>query len=318
MKLASCILWLVRSLSSGRGGGPVGRVVAVHGIGKAYGAPQVMAADWVPALLGGVTLADGAGLLGPGDVTCVFYGDVFRRSGRLLGYEDLKALTGADIDDEQDMQLLVAWWRAAADVDSWVIPPDARSLGVASGVQAALAALAGSRFLAGTSERLLLVWLRQVRTYFTVPGVRDVVQERFARAIGPDTRVVVAHSLGSVVAYEALCAHPEWPVRALVTLGSPLGIRTIIFDRLTPPPTSVNGVRRGGWPGAVESWTNIADRRDFVALVKSLGRYFGEAITDVEISNGVRMHDVRRYLTAVETGHAIVAGFAAEGAAGHG
>jgi len=28
------------------------------------------------------------------------------------------------------------------------------------------------------------------------------------------------------------------PVRALVTLGSPLGIRNLIFDRLVPPPTA--------------------------------------------------------------------------------
>ena len=48
------------------------------------------------------------------------------------------------------------------------------------------------------------------------------------------TEVIVAHSLGSVVAYEALCAHPEWPVRNLVTLGSPLGIRNLIFDQLVP------------------------------------------------------------------------------------
>jgi pimeloyl-ACP methyl ester carboxylesterase len=29
-----------------------------------------------------------------------------------------------------------------------------------------------------------------------------------------DTAVLIGHSLGSVVAYEALCAHPEWSVRA--------------------------------------------------------------------------------------------------------
>jgi len=38
-------------------------------------------------------------------------------------------------------------------------------------------------------------------------------------AVGPDTEVVVPHSL---------CAHPEWNVRALVMLGSPLGIRNVI------------------------------------------------------------------------------------------
>jgi hypothetical protein len=37
----------------------------------------------------------------------------------------------------------------------------------------------------------------------------------------PTPRGWVGHSLGSVAAYEALCAHPQWPVRALATLGPP-------------------------------------------------------------------------------------------------
>lgn len=303
---------------SERVGNLVARVVAVHGINNTYSAAPVMAEEWVPALLGGVGLAGGDGLLGRDDVACVSYGNVFRRPGRLLGGGELESLTADDVRDEQDAELLAAWWGAAAEVDSRVIPPDARSLGMASGVRAALAALAGSRFLAGTTEALLILWLRQVRAYFTQPEVRALVQQRFAQAIGTDTQVVVAHSLGSVVAYEALCAHPDWPVRALVTLGSPLGIRRIILDRLVPGPVRVDGVWRGGWPGGVESWTNIVDRLDFVALVKALGPVFGEAVTDIEISNGARMHDVRRYLTAVQTGRAIRAGCTAEGARGNG
>jgi hypothetical protein len=294
----------------------VARVVAVHGINNTYAAPTVMAAEWVPALMGGVTLVGGDGLLTPDDVGCVFYGDVFRRPGRYLGGDELESLTPDDIEDEQDAALLAAWWREAARVDPGVIPPDARTLGAASGVQAALAALAGSRFLAGTTERLLIMWLRQVRAYFTQPGTRQSVRQRLARAIGPDTEVVVAHSLGSVVAYEGLCAHPEWPVRALVTLGSPLAIRTIILDRLIPAPVRVDRGWRGAWPGSIKAWTNIADRLDFVALAKSLAPVFGAAITDVEISNGARMHDVRRYLTAVETGRAIVTGCTAGGEIG--
>jgi pimeloyl-ACP methyl ester carboxylesterase len=75
------------------------------------------------------------------------------------------------------------------------------------------------------------LWLEQVRPYFTIAAVRDEVQRRFCAAVAPDTEVVVAHSLGSVVAYEGLCAHPEWRVRGLVTLGSPLAIWNVILDR---------------------------------------------------------------------------------------
>ena len=57
--------------------------------------------------------------------------------------------------------------------------------------------------------------LQQVRRYVVDLTVRRAVQDRIAARVGEDTRVVVGHSLGSVVAYEALCAHPGWPVRAL-------------------------------------------------------------------------------------------------------
>jgi hypothetical protein len=113
-----------------------------------------------------------------------------------------------------------------------------------------------------------------------------------------------------VVAYEALCAHPEWPVQALVTLGSPLGIRNLIFDRLRPPPELVDGGVRGGWPGPVRAWTNVVDTGDVVALVKDLRPVFGERVGGFVVSNEVHAHDVSSYLTDAVTGAAIVAGLA--------
>ena len=143
---------------------------------------------------------------------------------------------------DAEQELLQAWWRAAAETDPGVVPPGARTLGPVRGVQAALAALAGSRFLAGATERLLILWLKQVRAYFTDPGLREEIQQRFCAAVSPDTEVVVAHSLGSVVAYEALCAHPGWGVRgpghARVAAGNP--------ERHLGPAAAR---RRGRWPG---------------------------------------------------------------------
>jgi hypothetical protein len=264
-----------------------------------------MSTDWVSALLDGVELAGRAGLLHPEDVRCAFYGDVFRTPGRVLGDDDLASLEPEDVGDAAEMQLLDAWWREAARTDPGVAPPGRRTLGPVTGLQAALAALAGSKFLAGTTERLLIFWMKQVRAYFAEPGLREQIQERFCDVVASDTQVVVAHSLGSVVAYEALCAHPDWNVRGLITLGSPIAIRNIIFDRLRPAPRQFAGSWRGTWPSQLTSWTNIADRADFVALIKRLRPVFGEGVADLEIDNGARMHEVARYLTACETGSAI-------------
>lgn len=199
---------------------------------------------------------------------------------------------------EQD--LLLAWWAEAARTDPGVPSPEARTLArTPKSVQAALNALSGSAFFTGMAERMMVSSLRQVRRYLTEPALRQEVTARVLAAIGPDTAVVVGHSLGSVVAYEALCAAGT-PVRSLVTLGSPLGIRNLVFDRLEPAP--------GGWPGQVSAWTNVADDGDVVALVKDLRPLFGERVRTVLVHNGSRAHDMSRYLTTAAVGQAIAEG----------
>ena len=145
-----------------------------------------------------------------------------------------------------------------------------------------------------------------MRLYVTDPQIRETAISRLIDLVGPETRIVVAHSLGTVVAYEALCANPDRRVQSLVTLGSPLGIRGLIFDRLMPPPKSdESGVLRGHWPGGVEEWTNVADTGDIVALVEDLRPLFGVKVICATVHNDAKAHDVRPYLTAAETGHAI-------------
>jgi hypothetical protein len=160
-------------------------------------------------------------------------------------------------------------------------------------------ALSRSRFFSGLAERLLLGSLRQVRRYLQEPEIRKNAVQRVLDAVVADTRVVVAHSLGTVVAYEAL-ASSRLPV-AFVTLGSPLGLRGLISDRLDPPP-SVD------LPGAVRSWTNIVDTGDVVAAVEDLRPLFGDHIDQVRVHNGAHAHDARPYLTDRLTGDAIIRG----------
>jgi pimeloyl-ACP methyl ester carboxylesterase len=285
----------------------VARVLCVHGVGQQGKGEDTLRGEWVLALRDGMRRAGSgdAELPGAEEIRCVFYGDLFRPAGRRLGMGN-PWLTAADAT-EFDWELLTAWWRGAAESDPGVIDPDARTLvRVPGSVQAGLRALSGSAFFAGLAERAMLFDLQQVRRYMTDPVVRRAVQGRVAAGVDEDTRVVVGHSLGSVVAYEALCAHPEWPVRGLVTLGSPLGIRNLIFDRLVPAPMAgESGKPTGVWPGGVEAWTNVADSGDVVALVKDLRPLFGGKVVCYLVHNGSHAHDVRPYLTAAQTGAAI-------------
>ncbi|HUP61613.1 MAG TPA: hypothetical protein VNA69_14475 [Thermoanaerobaculia bacterium] len=277
------------------------KIVGVHGIAQQVKGPEVVKKDWLPALRDGLTLADGPPI-NDDDVSIAFYGDLFRPSGKKAG--PLPAFEASDVKDEFELELLALWWREAAEQDVRVTAPGARTKARTPALaQRALNALSRSSFFAGLAERALIWDLRQVRLYLNDAGLRTKIQERMAKAVGADTRVIVAHSLGSVAAYEALCAHPEWRVKTLVTLGSPLGISNLVFHRLQPAP--VNGI--GAFP-PVENWTNICDRGDVVALIKEISKLFGGRGQDVIVHNGSKAHDISPYLTARETGFAIATG----------
>ena len=146
--------------------------------------------------------------------------------------------------------------------------------------------------------------LKQVGDYLHDQDLRKQIRDRVVKAVDEDTRVLVGHSLGSIVCYETLCQHPEWPVKVFVTLGSPLGIKRLIFDRLDPAPHA----NLGHWPGRVKKWINIADAGDIVALEKQLNPLFNGLVEDKLVHNGSTAHDAKNYLTAAETGEAIKLG----------
>ncbi|WP_369176754.1 hypothetical protein [Streptomyces mutabilis] len=279
-------------------------IVVVHGVGKQFLGPRSLASAIVPALTDGIVLGGGPHIP-QGAVDVAFYGHWFRQR-----HSDDGAVAKGGTHDLHPLEreLLAQWWAEAARVaPDRVPPPEPAYTGKAAtprAVQRALHAL--SRLLpARITERFLLGVLRQVRLYLTDPHVRTAAQSELAAVVSPETRVVVAHSLGSVIAYETLAARPEWEVAKLVTLGSPLGVPRLIFDRLVPAPS--NG--RGAWPGAVRSWTNLNDRHDVVALVKRLAPLFdGGPLHDVTVDNGWQTHDLLHHLTARETGTAIAEG----------
>lgn len=287
------------------------RVVAVHGIGKQTLGEETLRQEWLPALNDGLARAGCADRLTEFDVAVAFYGDLFRHTGEFLAAGD-PPYTAADVEEGFEQDLLLAWWEAAADSDPAVVPPGADTLvATPRSVQAALRALSGSRFFAGLALRAMVFDLKQVHRYLTDPDLRADTLARVIDRIGDDTQVVVAHSLGSVIAYEALCARPGRQVQALVTIGSPLGIPNLILHRLQPAPLALGGQTKGVWPGGEGlAWTNLADEGDVVALVKDLRPVFGDQVQCAVVHNGAHAHDASAYLTDKLCGQAISDGLA--------
>jgi hypothetical protein len=279
----------------------------VHGIGQQRVGERQLLSDWVPALQDGLARRGAAGLVDDDAIGMAFYGDLFRPPGERLDTGD-PPLTAKDVEGGLELELLMSWWAEAARVDPAVVAPEARDTLVrtSKSVQAGLLALSRSRFFAGVALRAMVADLRQVRRYLTEPELRAAVRARASALIGPDTQVVVGHSLGSVVAYEVLCAAVDAAaMQAFVTLGAPLGIANLVFDRLEPAPTGGTG----RWPGGPNvAWTNVVDAGDVVALVKDLRPRFGPGVAGFVVHNGAQAHDVRPYLSDPVTGAAIAGG----------
>lgn len=279
------------------------KIVGVHGIAQQLKGPSILATEWLPAMRDGVFAARGK--LDGEPLCCAFYGGLFRVEGHVRDSGN-PAYRAADVAaDEAD--LLAAWWQNGAVIEpDRVVAPEAAVRSTPNVIQAGLRALARSRFFAGITEQVLIGDLKQVRRYLREPDIRSAARESVNAVVTDETQLIVAHSLGSVVAYEALHRYsdsPNWKnVTTLVTLGSPLGIPNLIFDSLEPAPVKGKGLR----PPRIKRWVNISDDGDVVALQKKLGLIFDGELVDISIDNEATAHDIRPYLTDRKTGETIL------------
>ena len=280
------------------------RIVAVHGIGQQFKGNAIIHSEWWAPFLSGLQLA-GRELTDEREFTCPFYGHLFRPPGAMSVSDSLR------VDDigEEEAELLKRFWLATSAVDQTVPSPEEFGFGMSLArtpqfLQRALNALSQSSFWANASESLLIGDLRQVVRYFKESDLHDQILNIVLNQISGDTQVVIGHSLGSVVAYEALCQKPA-NVVSFISLGSPLAIRNLIFDKLTPRP---NTEEIGAWPGKIKYWTNIADKGDIVALEKQLHKFFGDDVKDILVFNGSNAHHGENYLTTKEVGEAACEG----------
>ncbi|MFJ5218768.1 hypothetical protein ACIP98_29115 [Streptomyces sp. NPDC088354] len=223
---------------------------------------------------------------------------------------EVQASRGADrLEDLSEEQLLEAWeWLLLAGVPE----PTEMQAGWLAPVRQGLGWLARERQGSGVGsrarqslmdriERVIVAFLRDTDAYTSRPERR-----RAARAVVADAikrhrpQVVVAHSLGSVVAWEALHAYPELGVELLVTLGSPLGLPGLA-RKLEPEPRHGRGTR----PAGVRRWVNIADAGDLVALPPELGGMFPVDTHGVTETGVLGFHGLKGYLADGLTAAAI-------------
>lgn len=167
------------------------------------------------------------------------------------------------------------------------------------------------RKVPGASAASVALATLDVYEYLTNPGIRKVIDDGVAAAIsaGPET-VVVAHSLGTVVAYNLLRIRgPEagWKVPLFVTLGSPLAVKVI--------RKKISELAPIAYPHCAGAWFNAMDERDVVALYPLDKKHFSvsppiENKTDVH-NHTSNAHGILGYLDDAEIAQRIHAALTA-------
>ncbi|WP_405515344.1 hypothetical protein [Streptomyces canus] len=259
-------------------------IVLVHGIDHEQSVAWDLESDWLSAMAQGLTgigredLATSLwqrGVPGSTDARMAFYGDVFRSAeGEGLTPEEQREIQRRlDVRDEATARhvLLNAATRSTDPVQREIaerelerlreIPPEPMGLkSTAVTVTHALLKLPYFGRAALTTLGMVRSPVRQIARYFGEEPIRREILNRVHRHLDADTKVVIGHSLGCVVAYEALWERADAGQRKgpelLLTLGSPLGLHPVhrlLQRRPQGPPT---GLRR---------WANFADPDDFVA-----------------------------------------------------
>jgi hypothetical protein len=150
---------------------------------------------------------------------------------------------------------------------------------------------------------------RELRRYLTDRKFRHELRDRTQACLGPETKVVVGHAIGALIAYEALCSVSDSVAVTLVTLGAALCGPPVVFDLLDPPPRN----SQGEWPASVRHWFNIVAHTDLTALCEArLTARFGPGIDDLVIEPRAVTESLSGYLLDRSTGLAVATGLSTE------
>lgn len=276
------------------------KLVFLHGRGQEDKDPHVLRQTWIASLHAGLHKAGLELPIDDSEIIFPYYGDALRD----LTTEDAETLSLVRFPQrEHDLACEVLGECLERSLPDAIVAPNDKSeetLGArlrgplrAEWVQRGLRLL--DRHVPQASARSMALTAYDVVEYLTNADVQHSIEAGVAQAFDtsdPEPAVVVGHSLGSVVAYRVL-RDGGWvthPVKALLTLGSPLGI-SAVRSQLEPLE----------YPPKVGSWLNAYDERDAIALNPLNSMYF-PMTPEIKNYGGVENdsdnhHKIRGYLS---------------------
>ncbi|MFD8478617.1 hypothetical protein [Kitasatospora sp. NPDC059673] len=312
------------------------QLVFVHGIGRPRD-PEAELTEWKRALADGARAAGYAEEISAltmdwsADASFAHYGDLFYAG-------DAQGAGGpGEGDEEQDaimLGLLAEFVEELLELPQHSgnrdlrriraqLGPDEQAQGLgnvartlATGV-AALAAVPGLNvgLRALSRQKLLSIvsqpgrYLRRHQPDAAGRTLDQRVRERVLACLDPARpAIVVAHSLGTVVALEALAEYPG-AVPLFVTLGSPITTHAVVWPLLRPRPPAT--------PETVEAWADFRDSDDLVVPKRRLAKAMApnsrgvQPLSDRMESATLWPHDATTYLRRAEVAEPVMRTLAA-------
>lgn len=246
------------------------QLVFVHGRSQQKKDASTLKAEWVEALQDGLAKNGLTLPIGDASIHFPFYGDTLYEllQGASLEAAAEVVVRGTNAEDEEKRfaRAIMEEIRRKANITEADLVDVAGQQVVNRGVlnwewfQAFLQVV--DRRVPFGSGCSIALFTHDVYVYLNNPIVRSKIDAGVSEAITPDAEtVVVAHSLGTVVAYNILrqlAQARDWKIPLFVTLGSPLAVAEI--------RKTVRSLATGRCPERVSEWFNALDERDVVAL----------------------------------------------------
>ncbi|MDX1656198.1 MAG: alpha/beta hydrolase, partial [Candidatus Competibacteraceae bacterium] len=139
--------------------------------------------------------------------------------------------------------------------------------------------------LSAIADAVLASKLEDLSRYYQEDAIRRELRGRLMSSLerhidNGDRIMVIAHSMGSIIAYDVLRElgrqRPSARVDHFITIGSPLGLPHVMFHHME----EFDAVRT---PTVVKRWTNFADRRDIVSLDTHLSDDYAPNVEGVRV-----------------------------------
>jgi len=238
------------------------KLVLLHGRSQQGKDPIELKKKWIEALQTGLAKSNIIWQPKDSDVIFPYYGDLLEQLKKTEGENVENVVEKGETQDEDDEILLELLVEIAqnAGVKPKDIQDANQELIVEKGLEnhplilKLLRAIDKKSFW---SEKALAAFTHDVYCYLKYYGVRSKIDKFVKDHIPAEDCVWVGHSLGSVVSYNVLGQHTPKSIKKIITVGSPLGVKSI--KRHLDAPLKM--------PGSVlNGWYNGFDKLDIVSL----------------------------------------------------